>query len=83
MTAGQYWDWVHYHNQFNLAYDKSDFFWALHIADYRNAHKGESGSETRPIDILPWVDPYGDDDSFLATLGALGQEVGEPIIISG
>ena len=82
LTVGQFNDWMHYHNQFNIGIDKADIMQAMHIADYRNAHKGESDSGVRPVDILWWFDPYADDDAFLATLGALGREVGEPIVIS-
>lgn len=77
LSAGQYLDWCDFHRQFNLAFDKPDIFWALSIADFRNANRGEGDWETKPFDILPWVDPYADDESFIAGLRAFAEVHGE------
>lgn len=68
LTAGQVFDWEQFHRQFNLCFDKEDRFWALALADFRNANRGEDDPETRAIDMLPWVDAYGDDDAFLSQM---------------
>lgn len=75
LTAGQYEDWVRYHLQFNIAIDKPDIFAAIQIANFVNAHKSESSTEMRPIDVMPWVDPYGDDDAFFGAMRSLAAEV--------
>ena len=75
LTVGQYQDWIQFDRQFNLAFDKTDVFWALHIADFRNANKGDDAVEFRPIDVLPWVDPYADDEGFFSALRGFAAEV--------
>lgn len=82
LDAGQYLDWCQFHKQFNLRFDKTDEFWAISAADYRNAHRGENDQETRPIDLLPWVDPYGDDEAFLAGVRAFAAHVQATQIVS-
>jgi hypothetical protein len=68
LSSGQFLDWQQYHRQFNLSFEKTDHFWAMHLADYRNAHSDGAWS-IRPIDMLPWVDPYADgEDEFLAQM---------------
>ena len=61
LSAGQYLDWEQFHRQFNLETNKEDLFWAMHIADYKNAHLPEHEPPFRAIDLLPWIDPYADD----------------------
>ncbi len=68
LDNGQIGDWLQYHQQFNLEYDKPDVFSAMLISDFRNANKGDGSFDTRPIDLMPWKDPYGDDDAFVAAI---------------
>jgi hypothetical protein len=75
LDNGQVADWLQYHRQFNLSYEKPDHFWAQLLAYFINANKGENQSDVRPIDMLPWVDPYGDDDEFVASMRAFAATV--------
>ena len=74
LTAGQVFDWQQFHRQFNLAFDKIDHLMAIGLADFRNANRGD-GPETKAIEMLPWVDPYGDDEAFLAGIRAIAETV--------
>ena len=43
------------------------------VADFDNVHRAEGHGEIRPIDVLPWVDPYADDDGFLGNMRAIAE----------
>lgn len=45
------------------------------IADFDNVHRGEGAGEIRPVDVLPWIDPYADDESFFASMRAIAREL--------
>ena len=75
LTAGQVFDWQQFHRQFNFSFDKEDRLWAVALADFRNANRGEGDPETRPVDMLPWVDAYSDDDGFLAGMRVIADGI--------
>lgn len=75
LDVGQVQDWQQYHRQFNLCFDKTDNFWAMLLAMFRNAHKGESSGDMKPVDFLHWVDQYADEDEFLAQIRAFAATV--------
>ncbi len=83
LDNGQYGDWVQYHRQYNLEFDKPDVFSAMAIADFRNVNKSDGASDVRPIDVMPWRDPHGgDDDEFLGSIRAFAAVV-QPQQVNG
>ncbi len=63
LTIGQYEDWCQFHAQFHLNLDRDDIHWGISIADFRNANKSEGEMPERPIDVMPYADPFEDDMS--------------------
>lgn len=62
MSAGTFINWQRFDRQFNLRHNRDDIHWGMAISDYRNAHKSETEPSIRPVDVMPYHDPFAADD---------------------